>query len=57
MIIEAYKSVNVVNGFVTYSDNNRLDTNNVLRFLLMEDRFLNLKKRNRKDKSRVKEYL
>ena len=32
MIIEAYKSVNVVNGFITYSDNNRLDTNNVLRF-------------------------
>ena len=32
MIIEAYKSGNVVNGFITYSDNNRLDTNNVLRF-------------------------
>ncbi len=32
MIIEAYKSKNVVDGRVIYSDNNRLDTNNVLRF-------------------------
>ncbi len=32
MIIEAYKSKNVVDGSVLYSDNNRLDTNNVLRF-------------------------
>jgi len=31
-IIEAYKSKNVLNGKVLYSDNNRLDTNNILRF-------------------------
>ena len=31
-IIEAYKSENVVNGKVLYSNNNRLDTNNILRF-------------------------
>jgi penicillin-binding protein 1A len=31
-IIEAYKSKNVVDGKVLYSDNNRLDTNNVLKF-------------------------
>ena len=32
MIIEVYKSKNVVDGRVLYSDNNRLDSNNVLRF-------------------------
>ena len=31
-IIEAYKSQNVLNGKVLYSDNNRLDTNNILEF-------------------------
>ncbi len=31
-IIEAYKSKNISNGKVLYSDNNRLDTNNILRF-------------------------
>ena len=31
-IIEAYKKKNVVNGEVLYSNNNRLDTNNVLKF-------------------------
>ena len=31
-IIEAYKSENVVDGKVLYSNNNRLDTNNILRF-------------------------
>ena len=31
-IIEAYKSKNVVDGKVLYSDNNRLDINNVLKF-------------------------
>ncbi len=31
-IIEAYKSQNVVDGKVLYSNNNRLDTNNILRF-------------------------
>ncbi len=31
-IIEAYKSENVLNGKVLYSDNNRLDTNNILKF-------------------------
>ena len=31
-IIEAYKSQNVMNGKVLYSDNNRLDTNNILKF-------------------------
>ena len=31
-IIEAYKSKNVLNGKVLYSDNNRLDTNDILKF-------------------------
>ena len=31
-ILEAYKSKNVINGKVLYSNNNRLDTNNILRF-------------------------
>ena len=31
-IMEAYKSKNVVNGNVLYSNNNRLDSNNILRF-------------------------
>ncbi len=31
-IIEAYKRKNIYNGKVVYSDNNRLDTNNILRF-------------------------
>ncbi len=31
-IIEVYKSNNIVDGKVLYSDNNRLETNNVLRF-------------------------
>ncbi len=31
-IIEAYKSKNVLNGKILYSDNNRLDTNNILKF-------------------------
>ena len=31
-IIEAYKSRNVLDGKVLYSDNNRLDTNNILKF-------------------------
>jgi len=31
-IIEAYKSKNVVNGNVLYSNNNRLDINNILKF-------------------------
>jgi penicillin-binding protein 1A len=31
-IIESYKSKNVLNGKVLYSDNNRLDTNNILKF-------------------------
>ncbi len=31
-ILEAYKSKNVVDGQILYSNNNRLDTNNVLRF-------------------------
>ena len=31
-IIEAYKSENILNGKVLYSDNNRLDTNNILEF-------------------------
>ena len=31
-IIEAYKSKNVVNGNVLYSNNNRLDMNNILKF-------------------------
>jgi penicillin-binding protein 1A len=31
-IIEAYKSQNVVNGKVLYLNNNRLDSNNILKF-------------------------
>ena len=31
-IIEAYKNKNVVNGKVLYLNNNRLDSNNILRF-------------------------
>ncbi len=31
-IIEAYKSKNVLNGKVLYSGNNRIDTNNILKF-------------------------
>ena len=31
-IIEAYKAVNVLDGKVLYSDNNRLDVNNILKF-------------------------
>ncbi len=31
-IIEAYKTKNVLNGKVLYSNNNRLDTNNILKF-------------------------
>ena len=31
-IIEAYKSSNVLNGKVLYSGNNRIDTNNILKF-------------------------
>ena len=31
-ILEAYKSKNVIDGKVLYSNNNRLDTNNILRF-------------------------
>ena len=31
-IVEAYKSKNVIDGKVLYSNNNRLDTNNILKF-------------------------
>ena len=31
-IVEAYKTQNVVNGEVLYSNNNRLDKNNILKF-------------------------
>ena len=31
-IIESYKSKNITNGKVKYSNNNRLDTNNILKF-------------------------
>ena len=31
-IIESYKSKNILNGKILYSKNNRLDTNNILRF-------------------------
>ncbi len=31
-ILEAYKSSNVINGVILYSNNNRLDTNNILKF-------------------------
>jgi len=31
-IIESYKSKNIFNGKILYSNNNRLDTNNILRF-------------------------
>ncbi|MBD1163201.1 PBP1A family penicillin-binding protein [Pelagibacterales bacterium SAG-MED11] len=31
-ILEAYKSSNVIDGVILYSNNNRLDTNNILKF-------------------------
>ena len=31
-ILEVYKSKNVIDGKVKYSNNNRLDTNNILKF-------------------------
>ena len=31
-IFEAYKSSNVIDGVILYSNNNRLDTNNILKF-------------------------
>ena len=31
-ILEAYKSKNVVDGVILYSNNNRLDSNNILKF-------------------------
>ena len=31
-ILEAYKSENIVDGKILYSNNNRLDTNNILKF-------------------------
>ncbi len=31
-ILEAYKSKNVINGKILYSNNNRIETNNILRF-------------------------
>ena len=31
-IIEAYKNKNVIDGKVLYSNNNRLDSNNILKF-------------------------
>ena len=31
-IIESYKSKNISDGQVQYSNNNRLDTNNILKF-------------------------
>ncbi len=31
-ILEAYKSTNVIDGVILYSNNNRLDTNNILKF-------------------------
>ena len=31
-ILEAYKSKNVIDGKVSYTNNNRLDMNNILKF-------------------------
>ena len=31
-ILESYKSKNVVDGAILYSNNNRLDSNNILKF-------------------------
>ena len=31
-MLEAYKSYNVIDGVISYSNNNRLDTNNILKF-------------------------
>jgi len=31
-ILESYKSKNVVDGTILYSNNNRLDSNNILKF-------------------------
>ena len=46
-IIEAYKSKNVVNGNVLYSNNNRLDINNILNFTNGE-KYLVIKKEMKK---------
>ena len=56
-IMEAYKSKNVVEGKVLYSNNNRLDTNNILKVLLMDDKYLNFKNEIEKINHRVKEFL
>ncbi len=52
-IIESYKSLNISDGKVLYSNNNRLDVNNIL----MDDNYLNFKKEIEKINQRVKEYL
>ena len=31
-ILEAYKSKNVIDGKILYSNNNKVDTNNILKF-------------------------
>ena len=56
-ILEAYKSRNVIEGKILYSNNNRLESNNILRFLLMDYNYLNLKKEIEKINQRIKEYL
>ena len=56
-IIEAYKNEKIVDGKVLYLNKNRLDSNNILKVLLMEDKYLNYKKEIEKINQRVKEYL
>ena len=43
-ILEAYKSKNVVDGKILYSNKNRLDSNNILKVLLMDHKYLDYKK-------------
>jgi hypothetical protein len=56
-IIESYKSKNISNGKILYSNNDRLDANNILKVLLMDDKYLTFKKEIEKINNRVKEYL
>ena len=53
-IIESYKSKNVHEGKILYSNKNRLNTNNILKFLLMNDKYLDFKKEIEKINYRVK---
>ena len=56
-IIEVYKKQNVIDGKVLYLNNDRLDSNNILKVLLMDDKYQDYKKEIEKINFRVKEYL